>query len=94
MISGVPIANINAKVDAVTADSVAVADAALGLKLETTYTGKAMAAMLHDLQSPEYSGEPYLFWNTYNSRELQTGAGRPATLDNIPEEFARYFTAV
>ena len=83
-----------AKVDAVTEDSVAVADAALGLKLETTYTGKAFVAMLHDLRSPDYSGEPYLFWNTYNSRELPVGAQQPATLDNIPEEFARYYTSV
>lgn len=72
-------------------DAVKVAKTGLGLDLETTYTGKAMAAMLHDLQSPEYDGESYLFWNTHNSRELPVDAGRPATLENIPEEFLRYY---
>ena len=83
-----------ARVDAVTTDSVAAAESSLGLKLETTYTGKALAAMLHDLESPDYTGEPYLFWNTYNSQKLPVDSQRPATLDNIPEEFARYYTSV
>jgi D-cysteine desulfhydrase len=80
-----------AKVDEATTESVKVADAALGLNLETTYTGKAFAAMLHDLQSPDYSGEPYLFWNTYNSRQLPVTSDRPEAWDVIPEEFARYY---
>lgn len=66
----------------------------LGLSLETTYTGKAMAAMLHDLQLPDYDGEPYLFWNTHNSRALPVSAEMPATLDNIPEDFLRYYEPV
>ncbi|MFA5400944.1 MAG: pyridoxal-phosphate dependent enzyme [Dehalococcoidia bacterium] len=39
-----------------------------GIKLETTYTGKALAAMLDFIKkgrSPD--GAPLLFWNTYNS---------------------------
>ena len=68
-----------------------VAKSELELGLETTYTGKAMAAMLHDLQRPEYSGESYLFWNTHNSRKLPVDAEKPATLDNIPENFLRYY---
>lgn len=63
----------------------------LGLSLETTYTGKAMAALLHDLQQPDYRGEQYLFWNTHNSRELPVTADRPDSLDNIPVEFLRYY---
>jgi hypothetical protein len=47
--------------------------------------------MLHDLQSPDYSGEPYLFWNTYNSRQLPVTSDRPEAWDVIPEEFARYY---
>ena len=82
-----------AKVDEATTESVKVADAALGLKLETTYTGKAFAAMLHDLQSPDYSGEPYLFWNTYNSRTLPVTSAPPDAWDDIPEEFARYYAS-
>ena len=83
-----------AKVDDATATAVATARDSLDLSLETTYTGKAMAAMLHDLQSPEYPGEPYLFWDTYNSRQLPVTSDRPDTWDVIPEEFARYYTSV
>jgi D-cysteine desulfhydrase len=72
-------------------DAVDVARDDLGLALETTYTGKAMAALLHDLQQPDYSGEQYLFWNTHNSRELPVTADKPHSLDNIPQEFLRYY---
>lgn len=72
-------------------DAIDVARNDLGLTLETTYTGKAMAAMLHDLQLPAYNGEQYLFWNTHNSRKLPVTADKPDSLDNIPEEFLRYY---
>ena len=72
-------------------DAVEFARDNLGLALETTYTGKAMAAMLHDLQLPTYDGEQYLFWNTHNSRELPVTADKPDSLENIPEEFLRYY---
>jgi len=63
----------------------------LGLSLETTYTGKAMTALLHDLESQEYSGENCLFWNTCNSRPLPVTGERPASADNIPDDFMSYF---
>jgi 1-aminocyclopropane-1-carboxylate deaminase/D-cysteine desulfhydrase-like pyridoxal-dependent ACC family enzyme len=40
--------------------------------LETTYTGKAMAALLADVeenQAADAKPEPLLFWNTYNNRD-------------------------
>jgi len=77
--------------DEQTSEAVRTAESDLGLGLETTYTGKAMAAMLHDLQLPSYNGETFLFWNTHNSRELPVDARRPASLNNIPEEFLRYY---
>ena len=83
-----------AKANDVTAAAVAAAREYLDLSLETTYTGKAMAAMLHDLQSPGYSGEPYMFWNTYNSKKLPVTSDRPDAWDVIPEEFARYYASV
>jgi len=83
-----------AKVNDATAAAVNTARDSLDLSLETTYTGKAMAAMLHDLGSADYDGDTCLFWNTYNSRELPVSAEPPSTLDNIPEEFARYYTSV
>lgn len=80
-----------AAVDDLTRAACATAESELGSKLETTYTGKAMAAMLHDLQQPEYAGEETLFWNTYNSRPLPVDGERPPSLGNIPESFAHYF---
>ncbi len=41
-----------------------------GFKLETTYTGKAMAAMLDFLKKEENRSKKVLFWNTYNSNDL------------------------
>ncbi len=63
----------------------------LGLTLETTYTGKAMTALLHDLESQEYSGENCLFGDTYNARPLPVTSERPASPDNIPDDFFSYF---
>ncbi|MBT8087216.1 MAG: pyridoxal-phosphate dependent enzyme [Gammaproteobacteria bacterium] len=80
-----------AAADAATRDAVAVAARSFDLKLETTYTGKAMAALLHDLQAAEYAGERCLFWNTYSSRALPVTAERPATPGNIPPDFMRYY---
>lgn len=77
--------------DETIADAVSFASGQLDLNLETTYTGKAMAALLHDLQQPEYQGETYLFWNTHNSSTLPVGGDQPDTLDNIPEDFLRYY---
>jgi D-cysteine desulfhydrase len=77
--------------DDTTREAIRQARDTLGLSLETTYTGKAMAALLQDLSSPGYRGEHCVFWNTYNSRPLPVSAARPATRDNLPAEFMRYF---
>lgn len=39
-------------------------------KLDTTYTGKTMAAMLDFLKEKENKSKKVLFWNTYNSNDL------------------------
>lgn len=77
--------------DTVTAEAVELATDKLELALETTYTGKAMAALLHDLALPEYQGQEYLFWNTHNSRPLPVTSDRPTSAGNLPPEFMRYF---
>ena len=41
-------------------------------KLETTYTGKAVAAMLDYLQSKDAQQKVVLFWDTYNSNDLDS----------------------
>jgi len=80
-----------ARVDDATTTAVALAKDQLGLSLETTYTGKAMAALQHDLAAADYDGERCMFWNTYNAQPLPVTADKPSRLDNIPDEFASYF---
>ena len=61
----------------------------LGLQLEATYTGKAMAALLHDIESGAAS-QP-VFWNTYNSLPVSVPEDVTPDFDHLPAEFARYF---
>jgi 1-aminocyclopropane-1-carboxylate deaminase/D-cysteine desulfhydrase-like pyridoxal-dependent ACC family enzyme len=62
-----------------------------GLTLDTTYSGKAMAALLHDLSRDESAEQKMMFWNTYNSQVLPVTAERPADTSHLPEEFLRYY---
>ena len=71
--------------------AVAVARDELGLELETTYTGKAMAALLHDLEQRQRTGQSVLFWNTRNSQPLPVTGKRPQDTTGLPREFLRYF---
>jgi len=65
----------------------------LGFKLETTYTGKTMAAMLEFLEKEENKSKIILFWNTYNSNDLDTYL-RETKFDyeKLPKKFHKYFT--
>ena len=66
-----------------------VAREELGLGIESTYTGKAMRALLADLEAG--FDAPVLFWNTYNSRPLAVDEELEPDFSVIPEEFSRYF---
>ena len=48
-------------------EAVALAEAA-HIHIETTYTGKAMAALVADARAGKLGGKTALFWNTYSSR--------------------------
>jgi D-cysteine desulfhydrase len=63
-----------------------------GITLETTYTGKTMAAMLDLAARPPYRDEPLLFWHTYSS--VDPGAALPQLPDwrELPPAFHRFFT--
>ncbi|MGI9272553.1 MAG: 1-aminocyclopropane-1-carboxylate deaminase/D-cysteine desulfhydrase [Woeseiaceae bacterium] len=63
----------------------------LGLTLESTYSGKAMAALLHDANDPSLADQSLLFWNTYNSRSLPVTSDAPDDTSELPEEFLRYY---
>ena len=77
--------------NAVTDAAVEFASDQLELQLEPTYTGKAMAALLHDLLRPEHDGKSMLFWNTYNSNPLPEPDEAAVDTDRLPAEFLRYF---
>ena len=61
----------------------------LGLQLETTYTGKALAALMDDVAKGAIDGQNVVFWNTYNAQPYPD----PRSDDNdIPEELQRYLS--
>jgi D-cysteine desulfhydrase len=55
------------------------------LELDPTYTSKAFAALIHD--APRLSGQPVLFWNTYDPRHIPWGEARP---EDLPPAFLPY----
>ena len=64
----------------------------LDFKLETTYTGKAMAAMLDFFEKEENKSKKVLFWNTYNSNDLDKYL-RETEFDyeKLPKKFHKYY---
>jgi D-cysteine desulfhydrase len=74
--------------DADTDNALKFASEHLDLRLDGTYTGKAMAALLSD--AGETPNEQVLFWNTYNSKPLSLTQEDMST-DSLPEEFRRYY---
>ena len=64
----------------------------LGFKLETTYTGKTIAAMLDFFEKEENKSKKVLFWNTYNSNDLDKYL-RETEFDyeKLPKKFHKYY---
>lgn len=74
---------------AATDEAIAVAKDQAGLQLERTYTGKAFAALLHDLREDAVARA--LFWNTYSGLPQ---SGQPLRdLTGLPDEFHGYLKA-
>jgi D-cysteine desulfhydrase len=72
-----------------TEHAIAVARDQLGLSLESTYSGKTMAGLLHDLAAGVDG--PLMFWNTYNSSRLSIDETLEPDYERMPKEFGRYF---
>jgi D-cysteine desulfhydrase len=61
-----------------------------GIKLDGTYTGKALAALKHDAKNGSLRGKAVLFWNTLNSRDF-SDAISDLDYHDLPRRFHRYF---
>ncbi|MFX0021946.1 MAG: 1-aminocyclopropane-1-carboxylate deaminase/D-cysteine desulfhydrase [Candidatus Hermodarchaeota archaeon] len=60
--------------------------------LETTYTGKAMAAMFDYLNYEENKNKTFLFWNTYNSNDLDKYLKQTNfKYDKLPKKFHKFY---
>lgn len=61
-----------------------------GIKLEGTYTGKTLAALIDDAKNGKLQRSTVLFWNTLNSRDFSDAI---SNLDyhDLPRCFHRYF---
>ncbi len=73
-------------------DAIAFAKEQLDITLESTYTGKAMAALLADLQAPGSEALNILFWNTYYAIPVTVPTDHAIDETALPEEFLRYFS--
>lgn len=62
-----------------------------GISLETTYTAKCFAALLELAAQPPYRQQHVLFWNTYNSVDVDTQVGPLPNWRELPEAFHRFF---
>jgi len=61
-----------------------------GIRLETTYTAKCLAAMIDALQRPAYRGCP-LWWNTYSSVDPASHLGPLPDYRQLPRPLHRFF---
>ena len=61
-----------------------------GTELEGTYTGKALAALIHDAESGDIKDKVVLFWNTLNSRNF-SDAIKDIDYRQLPKPFHKYF---
>jgi 1-aminocyclopropane-1-carboxylate deaminase/D-cysteine desulfhydrase-like pyridoxal-dependent ACC family enzyme len=71
-------------------DAVSMIKHCEGIKLEGTYTGKTLAALIDDAKSGKLQHSTVLFWNTLNSRNFSDAI---SNLDyrNLPRCFHSYF---
>jgi 1-aminocyclopropane-1-carboxylate deaminase/D-cysteine desulfhydrase-like pyridoxal-dependent ACC family enzyme len=67
-----------------------LAEKSEGIRLEGTYTGKAMAALIDHLRSHGTRNEVILFWNTYNARNFSDAIKR-IDYHQLPRSVHRYF---
>jgi len=61
-------------------------------KLDTTYTGKTMAGLIDYMKNKENNSKKVLFWNTYNSNDLDKYLKETNfNYKKLPKKFHRFF---
>ncbi len=70
--------------------AVALFSAEESIYLETTYTGKTAAALLHDLRGGGLDDQVVLYWNTLNSRDFSSEISN-IDYHALPTPFHPYF---
>ena len=60
-----------------------------GERADPTYTGKALAALYHDLGVGRLRGKAALYWHTLSARAVPEGVVRPSAGD-VPRELRPY----
>jgi 1-aminocyclopropane-1-carboxylate deaminase/D-cysteine desulfhydrase-like pyridoxal-dependent ACC family enzyme len=63
-----------------------------GVRLEGTYTGKTLSALLAHGRSGRLEGKTVLFWNTYSSADISALVAG-AEVSRVPARLRGYFTA-
>jgi len=61
-----------------------------GIRLDGTYTGKTMAALIDRVRDQELKDKVTLFWNTYNARDFSETI-KDVNYKQLPDHFHRYF---
>jgi D-cysteine desulfhydrase len=65
--------------------------AEFGVKLETTYTAKAFAAMIDYVKTVSPNAGPVIFWNSFNSVDY-TAQAESVDYRSLPQAFHRFFS--
>jgi len=71
-------------------DAVSLMSESERIKLDGTYTGKTLAALIDDAKSRGWHGGVVLFWNTLNSKDF-SDAISSVDYHSLPRGFHRYF---
>ena len=74
-----------------TDSAISIAKEQLDIRLEQTYSGKAMAALLADAQEPQNEDLNILLWNTYCAMPVTVPTDHALDVKALPQEFLRYF---
>ena len=74
-----------------TDSAISFAKEQLDIRLEQTYSGKAMAALLADLDASGTESLNILFWNTYCAMPITVPTDHALDNKALPQEFLRYF---